>query len=51
MEWAPGAHGISIFGDFNGWNRDEFWCKKNDFGCFTITIPAMPDGTPRIKHR
>jgi len=25
MEWAPGAKAISIFGDFNGWNRNEFW--------------------------
>jgi len=51
LEWAPGAKGISIFGDFNGWNRDEYWCQKNDFGCFTITLKAMPDGTPRIKHK
>lgn len=51
LEWAPGAHGISIFGDFNEWNRDEFWCQKNDFGCFALTLKALPDGTPRIKHR
>lgn len=50
LEWAPGAKGISIFGDFNGWNRDEFWCHKNDFGCFSVTLKALPDGTPRIKH-
>ena len=29
MEWAPGAKGISIFGDFNGWNRNEFWLQRN----------------------
>lgn len=29
VEWAPGAKGISIFGDFNGWNRDEFWAQKD----------------------
>lgn len=27
-EWAPGAKSLSIFGDFNGWNRDEFYCNK-----------------------
>ena len=39
-EWAPNANGITIFGDFNGWNRDEFRCQKDAFGSFTITIPA-----------
>lgn len=51
LEWAPGALGISIFGDFNGWNRDEFWAQKNDFGCFQLTLKALEDGTPRIKHQ
>ena len=44
MEWAPGAKAISIFGDFNGWNR-------NEFGCWVITLKALDDGTPRIKHK
>ena len=26
MEWCPGARGMRIFGDFNGWNRGEFHC-------------------------
>lgn len=51
QEWAPGAKSMSIFGDFNGWNREEFKCHKNQFGCFTITLKALEDGTPRIKHR
>lgn len=50
-EWAPGALGISIFGDFNGWNRDEFWAQKDEFGNFTLTLPPLEDGTQRIKHR
>mmetsp|Transcript_6309 Transcript_6309/g.10706 ORF Transcript_6309/g.10706 Transcript_6309/m.10706 type:complete len:128 (-) Transcript_6309:2115-2498(-) len=25
-EWAPNAKGLTIFGDFNGWNREEFRC-------------------------
>ena len=50
VEWAPSAKSISIFGDFNHWNRDEFYCKKNDFGCFSVTIPANANGTPRIGH-
>lgn len=51
QEWAPSAKGISIFGDFNEWNRDEFWCTRDEFGCFGITLPPLEDGTPRIKHR
>lgn len=50
-EWCPGARGMRIFGDFNNWNRGEFFCEKNEFGCFTITLKALEDGTPRIKHR
>jgi 1,4-alpha-glucan branching enzyme len=50
VEWAPGAKAISIFGEFNDWNRREFWCEKNEFGCFCITLKALPDGSPRIKH-
>lgn len=48
QEWAPSAKGIAIFGDFNGWNRDEFWCTRNDFGCWCITLPPLEDGSPRI---
>ena len=51
MEWCPGAKGMRIFGDFNAWNRGEFFCEKNDFGCFCITLKALEDGTPRIKHK
>lgn len=49
-EWAPHAKSMSIFGDFNQWNRGEFRCEKNEFGCFSCTIKANPDGTPRIGH-
>lgn len=48
-EWAPGAKSISIFGEFNDWNREEFRAGKDDFGSFNITIPAV-DGKPRIPH-
>jgi 1,4-alpha-glucan branching enzyme len=51
MEWAPNAKSMSIFGEFNNWNRDQHYCKKNDFGCFTITLKANQDGTPCIEHR
>jgi len=50
-EWCPGAMSISIFGDFNGWKRNEFVAKKNEFGCFCLIIKACDDGSPRIKHK
>jgi 1,4-alpha-glucan branching enzyme len=49
-EWAPQAKSISIFGDFNNWNREEFWAEKNEFGVFSLTLKANDDGTPRIPH-
>jgi len=50
VEWAPNANGLTIFGDFNHWNRDEFRCAKNEFGQYKITLKANADGTPRIQH-
>jgi len=48
-EWAPGAKSISIFGEFNNWNRDEYRAGRDDFGCFSLTIPAL-DGKCRMPH-
>jgi 1,4-alpha-glucan branching enzyme len=48
MEWAPEARSMSIFGEFNGWNRDEFRAQRNEYGCFCITLRAKEDGSPRI---
>lgn len=49
-EWAPCALAISLFGDFNNWNRDEFQASKDEFGVFTLEIPALVDGSPMITH-
>jgi 1,4-alpha-glucan branching enzyme len=50
-EWAPGAAGVSLFGEFNGWVRGEFCCVKDAFGVWEVTIPNKADGTCAIPHR
>ena len=31
-EYAPGAKGVSLFGEFNNWNKEEYWEQKDKFG-------------------
>ena len=37
-------------GEFNGWDRQSFPCKVDDYGVWSITLPKRPDGTPALKH-
>lgn len=37
-EWAPGAHQLSLIGDFNQWNRDTHPLSKNDQGVWEIFL-------------
>ena len=48
-EYAPGAKGIALFGEFNNWNRDQYWAKRDQYGFWELIIPNE-DGKPRIKH-
>ena len=48
-EYAPGCKGVSLFGDFNNWNKEQYWAIKNPFGCWELIIPS-DNGKPRIKH-
>jgi 1,4-alpha-glucan branching enzyme len=38
-EWAPAAHALSLFGDFNNWNRDSHQLDKKDNGIWEIFLP------------
>ena len=49
-EYAPGARGIALFGEFNNWNRDQYWAKRDQYGFWELIIPNE-DGKPRIKHQ
>ena len=48
-EYAPGARGIALFGEFNNWNRDQYWAKRDQYGFWELIIPN-DNGQPRIKH-
>ena len=48
-EYAPGCKGVSLFGDFNNWNKEQYWAIKNSFGRWELIIPS-DNGQPRIKH-
>ncbi|MCQ2973134.1 MAG: alpha amylase C-terminal domain-containing protein, partial [archaeon] len=48
-EYAPGARGIALFGDFNHWNRDQYWAKRDNFGFWELVLPNI-NGQPMIRH-
>lgn len=49
-EWAPGAHGVYLTGDFNGWNRTSHGCTRNEYGVWELTLPYKEDGSSPIPH-
>ncbi|HXA02878.1 MAG TPA: alpha-amylase family glycosyl hydrolase, partial [Cytophagaceae bacterium] len=38
-EWAPGAHQLSLMGDFNGWNKEANKLHRNEKGDWEIFLP------------
>ena len=48
-EYAPGAKGISLFGEFNNWNKEQYWATKDKFGYWELIIPNE-NGSPKIQH-
>ncbi|MCG9126936.1 alpha amylase C-terminal domain-containing protein [Candidatus Poribacteria bacterium] len=38
-EWAPGAHSLSLIGDFNDWNRDANPMSVDEWGIWHIFLP------------
>ncbi len=39
-EWAPAAKAVSIFGDFNKWNRESHPLVLGDHGVWKLELPA-----------
>ncbi|KAL4225601.1 1 4-alpha-glucan branching enzyme [Mactra antiquata] len=49
-EWAPGALGISLRGDFNNWNQMEYQFTQLPYGKWELNIPPREDGSCPIPH-
>lgn len=50
-EWAPNAEKAFLVGDFNNWNQTSHEMKdKDQFGNFSIVLPAKEDGSFAIPH-
>lgn len=49
-EWAPNAASVSLVGEFNGWNRDSHACTRDEFGTWSLVVPALPSGRPAVEH-
>jgi 1,4-alpha-glucan branching enzyme len=37
-EWAPGAHALSLIGDFNGWARARHPLSRDEFGVWSLFL-------------
>ncbi|XP_037888240.1 1,4-alpha-glucan-branching enzyme [Glossina fuscipes] len=49
-EWAPGAKGLYMTGDFNNWQWEANPFQKLEFGKWELKLPPNADGTPAVKH-
>ncbi|HZT43880.1 MAG TPA: alpha-amylase family glycosyl hydrolase [Chthonomonadaceae bacterium] len=38
-EWAPGAHTLSLVGDFNGWDRGANPLQRDEYGVWSAFFP------------
>ena len=48
-EWAPGAHYLSLIGDFNGWDRGANPLTRGDDGVWSIFLGDR-EYADRLKH-
>ncbi|KAM6985190.1 1,4-alpha-glucan-branching enzyme-like [Aplochiton taeniatus] len=49
-EWAPGAKGLSLAGDFNGWSSSSHPYTKKEFGKWELYLPPSRDKSPPVPH-
>ncbi|XP_078003559.1 LOW QUALITY PROTEIN: 1,4-alpha-glucan-branching enzyme [Phascolarctos cinereus] len=49
-EWAPGAEGVFLTGDFNGWNPFSYPYKKLEYGKWELYIPPKQNKSSIVPH-
>nr|XP_060496960.1 1,4-alpha-glucan-branching enzyme [Panthera onca] len=49
-EWAPGAEGVFLTGDFNDWNPFSYPYKKLDYGKWELYIPPKQNKSQLVPH-
>ncbi|ETI24130.1 1,4-alpha-glucan-branching enzyme [Cladophialophora carrionii CBS 160.54] len=49
QEWAPNAEQAFLIGEFNDWNRESHPLQRNEYGVWSIHLPAQ-NGVPAIAH-
>jgi len=49
-EWAPGAHSLSLIGDFNGWDRGADRLQRGEWGVWYRFLPDR-DYWHRLTHQ
>lgn len=49
-EWAPGAEGLYLRGDFNNWQQTQYPFTRLEFGKWELHIPPNQDGSCPIPH-
>jgi len=50
LEWAPAAHSLHLYGEFNDWKRNSHPFEKLEFGRWKLVLKPGADGQPAIKH-
>uniref|UniRef100_A0A4X2L618 1,4-alpha-glucan branching enzyme n=1 Tax=Vombatus ursinus TaxID=29139 RepID=A0A4X2L618_VOMUR len=49
-EWAPGAEGVFLTGDFSGWNPFSYPYKKLEYGKWELYIPPKQNKSSVVPH-
>lgn len=49
-EWAPGADGLFLKGDFNNWSDSAHPYARKEYGKWELLLTPNPDGTCPIPH-
>lgn len=49
-EWLPGAREVSVFGDWNDWERNQYPLNRDEWGIWTIFLSDEATGG-RLRHK